>query len=107
MAASIACLVTACSGGATVYEPVPVSADYLVYVPVPPELTEPLPVATGPLRDCPTVAKARAAALAQCNADRAAVASLQGTAAPAAASQGGQQTAPAPAPAALLPGRVE
>ena len=75
-----AVLLTSCKG-VTVYEPVPVSSELLVYVPVPTELTEPQPVAKGPLRDCPSVAKARAAALEQCNADKASIARIQGTSA--------------------------
>lgn len=69
----------ACAKPATVYEPVPVTEEFLVYVPVPEKLTEPLPIATGPLKECPDVARKRRAALEQCNADRAEVRSLQGT----------------------------
>lgn len=72
-------LCSACKG-VTVYEPVPVSSELLVYVPVPDALTAPQEVAKGPLRDCPAVAKARAQAIEQCNADKAEIARIQGTA---------------------------
>jgi hypothetical protein len=51
----------------------------IVYVPVPAELTQPHEVAEGPLSQCPLVANQRRQALEACNADKAAIAEIEGT----------------------------
>ena len=50
-----------------------------VYVRVPDRLTSVLPVAEGPLSQCPDVAAARRAQLQRCNADREEAGALSGT----------------------------
>ena len=49
------------------------------YVRVPAELTDPLPIAEGPLSMCPDVAAERRKALHKANADRKATRALSGT----------------------------
>lgn len=49
------------------------------YVRVPAELTDPLPVAEGPLSQCPMVAAERKKTLQKANADRKATRALSGT----------------------------
>ena len=63
-------------------EPRIVYVDRFVYVEVPAELTDPHPIAEGPLAHCPMVAAARKAELEQCNADKAAIRGIEGGAAP-------------------------
>lgn len=55
-----------------------VQVPVLVYVPVNSALTDLLPIAKGGLAECPAVARKRKEQLETCNADRAAVAKLQG-----------------------------
>ena len=47
------------------------------YVEMPPELLLPCPIATGPLREAPKVARKRKASLEACNGDKAAMRELQ------------------------------
>ena len=68
--------------GRTIVEPRIVYVDRTVYVEVEPELTNPHPIAEGPLAHCPMVAAARRAQLEQCNADKAAIRRIEGGAAP-------------------------
>lgn len=49
------------------------------YVPVPAKLTQPTPVAEGPLVEVIDVARERKAQIQSCNADKAAIAGIQGT----------------------------
>lgn len=49
------------------------------YVRVPAELTDPLPIAEGPLSQCPMVAAERKKTLQKANADRKATRALSGT----------------------------
>lgn len=49
------------------------------YVNVPPTYTDPLPIAEGPLSQCPVVAAERKKALKKANTDRASVRALSGT----------------------------
>lgn len=49
------------------------------YVRVPAELTDPLPIAEGPLSQCPLVAAERRKAIEKANADRRATRALSGT----------------------------
>lgn len=64
-------------GGRNV-KPQIVYVDRFVYVEVPAELTDPHPIAEGPLAHCPVVAAARRAELEQCNADKAAIRAIEG-----------------------------
>lgn len=82
----LALCLTACSGASTrpdlphtVTVPRAVNVVRQVYVQVPAELTDPLPIASGPLAQCPMVAADRRAQLERANADRAAVRALSGT----------------------------
>lgn len=68
--------------GRTVVEPRIVYVDRVVYVEVEPELTNPHPIAEGPLSHCPVVAAARKAELQKCNADKAGIRRIEGGAAP-------------------------
>lgn len=61
-----------------VIKPQAVTVTRTVYVTVPAELTDPLPIAEGPLSQCPDVAAARREALKRANADRAKVRALSG-----------------------------
>lgn len=63
-----------------IVKPQPVTVTRTVYVAVPAELTDPLPIAEGPLNQCPDVAAARREALKRANADRAKVRALSGAA---------------------------
>lgn len=63
----------------TVVKPELVQVNREIYVRVPAELTDPLPIAEGPLSQCPAVAADRRAQLERANADRAAVRALSGT----------------------------
>lgn len=49
------------------------------YVRVPAELTDPLPIAEGPLSQCPAVAASRRKTIEKANADRKAARALSGT----------------------------
>lgn len=49
------------------------------YVNVPPQFTDPLPIAEGPLSQCPMVAAERKKTLQKANADRKATRALSGT----------------------------
>jgi len=64
--------------GRTVVKPQIVYVDRYVYVEVPATLTNPHPIAEGPLAHCPVVAAARKAELEQCNADKAAIRAIEG-----------------------------
>ena len=68
----------ALTGCGTIVEPKIVYVDRTVFVDVPAELTNPHPIATGPLAQCPAVAAARRAELEKCNADKAAIRKIQG-----------------------------
>lgn len=68
--------------GRTLVEPRVVYVDRTVYVEVPASLTDPHPIAEGPLAHCPVVAAARKAELEQCNADKAAIRAIEGGARP-------------------------
>lgn len=65
--------------GGTVVMPKVVTVTREVYVRVPAELTDALPIAEGPLSQCPMVAADRKQQLLKANADRKAVRSLSGT----------------------------
>jgi hypothetical protein len=75
--------------------PQTVNSELLIYVPIPPELTDQHAIAEGPLSEIPRIARERKAALIACNADKAEIASIQGTRAPACPVP--PQAAPAPA----------
>lgn len=59
--------------GRPVVKPQIVYVDRTVYVAVPADLTDPHPIAEGPLAHCPVVAAARRAELEKCNADKRAI----------------------------------
>ena len=65
-----------------VVKPQIVYVDRFVYVEVEPELTNPHPIAEGPLAHCPLVAAARKTELLKCNAHKAAIRRIEGGAAP-------------------------
>jgi hypothetical protein len=65
-----------------VVKPEIVYVDRMVYVPIPADLTNPHPIAEGPLAHCPAVAAARRTELEKCNADKAAIRSVQDGAVP-------------------------
>jgi hypothetical protein len=65
--------------GGVIVKPQVVTVTREVYVDVPAELTDPLPIAEGPLSQCPMVAAERKAQLERANADRKAVRALSGT----------------------------
>lgn len=65
--------------GGTVVMPKVVTVTREVYVRVPAELTDALPIAEGPLSQCPMVAADRKQQLLKANADRKAVRALSGT----------------------------
>jgi len=65
-------------GGVTV-KPQVVTITREVYVRVPAELTDQLPIAEGPLSQCPMVAADRKQQLLRANADRKAARALSGT----------------------------
>jgi len=79
---SIALCSTACDKGKLTRgvcpAPTIVQVPVPTYVPIDPELTKPLPIATGGLADIPAVARERRRALEQCNIDRATVGKIQG-----------------------------
>lgn len=60
-----------------IVKPEIVYIDRPVYVAIPAGLTNPHPVAEGPLAHCPMVAAARKAEIEACNADKAAIRSVQ------------------------------
>lgn len=63
----------------TVVMPKVVTVTREVYVRVPAEFTDPLPIAEGPLAQCPMVAAERKKTLVEANADRKATRALSGT----------------------------
>ena len=65
--------------GGVIVKPQVVTVTREVYVRVPAELTDPLPIAEGPLSQCPMVAADRKQQLQRANADRKAVRALSGT----------------------------
>ena len=68
-----ALILAGCCKPELVRVPVEVEVERRVVEPIPPELLQPHPVATGQLSECPDVARARRAELEQCNADKAAL----------------------------------
>lgn len=65
--------------GGVIVKPQVVTITREVYVRVPAELTDPLPIAEGPLAQCPMVAADRKQQLLRANADRKAARALSGT----------------------------
>ena len=65
--------------GGVIVKPELVTVVRREYVRVPAEFTDPLPIAEGPLSQCPLVAAERRKALEEANADRKAVRALSGT----------------------------
>lgn len=65
--------------GGVIVKPQVVTVTREVYVRVPAELTDPLPIAEGPLSQCPMVAAERKQLLLRANADRKATRALSGT----------------------------
>lgn len=63
----------------TVVAPKIVYVDRIVYVRVPPALTQPEPMAEGPIAQCFTVAAERRAALDRCNSKLKRIDAIQGT----------------------------
>lgn len=63
----------------TVVMPKVVTVTREVYVRVPAEFTDPLPIAEGPLAQCPMVAAERRKTIEKANADRRATRALSGT----------------------------
>ena len=80
-------LVAGCAGKAAkpdvprgvIVQPKVVEVVRTEYVRVPAELTDPLPVAEGPLSQCPLVAAERRKTIEKANADRRATRALSGT----------------------------
>lgn len=80
-------LVAGCAGNTTkpdiprgvIVQPKVVEVVRTEYVRVPAELTDPLPVAEGPLSQCPLVAAERRKTIEKANADRRATRALSGT----------------------------
>lgn len=62
-----------------IVKPEVVTVTRTVYVSLPAALTDPLPIAEGPLSQCPDVAAQRRKALEKANADRKAARGLGGT----------------------------
>lgn len=60
-----------------VKEYVPVEVVRYIYAPVDPALTNPHPIAEGPVSACPDVARQRKRELEACNADKAGIRSIQ------------------------------
>ena len=85
--AVLALLVAGCAGKTTkpdvprgiIVQPKLVEVVRTEYVRVPAELTDPLPVAEGPLSLCPLVAADRRKTIEKANADRRATRALSGT----------------------------
>lgn len=65
--------------GGVIVKPQVVTITREVYVRVPAELTDQLPIAEGPLSQCPMVAAERKQQLLRANADRKATRALSGT----------------------------
>lgn len=65
--------------GGVIVKPQVVTIQREVYVRVPSELTDALPIAEGPLAQCPMIAADRRKVIEQANADRKAVRALSGT----------------------------
>lgn len=59
--------------------PVHTVTEKRVYVPIDASLTEPCPIAEGPVADALIVARQRRAALEKCNSDKAQIRAIQGT----------------------------
>lgn len=79
----VACaLVLAGCAPRVVKEYVTVEVERVRYVAVDPGLTNPHPIATGPLSACPDVAAQRREQLRLCNADKAAIRRIQGNPVP-------------------------
>lgn len=74
---AIAALLLAGCQQRIVKEYVPVEVVRTVYVPVEPGLTNPHPIAEGPISACPDVARLRKRELEACNADKASIRSIQ------------------------------
>lgn len=53
-----------------------------IFVPIDPALTKPTPIAEGPLTEVIDIARARKEQLQSCNADKGAIAGVQGTPVP-------------------------
>lgn len=87
IALAIVILAAGCAGNGTkpdvprgvIVKPKVVEVVREVYVRVPAELTDPLPIAEGPLSLCPMVAAERRKTIEKANADRRAVRALSGT----------------------------
>lgn len=87
LASCVALIATGCAGKGTkpdvprgiIVQPKLVEVVRKEYVSVPPQLTDQLPIAEGPLSQCPVVAAERKKALKKANADRASVRALSGT----------------------------
>jgi len=83
------CMLTACGkkgethpdlpGASTVVQPTIVTVERIVYVRVPADLTQPEPVAEGPIAQCFDVAAQRRAALARANSKLKQIGHIQGT----------------------------
>ena len=67
------------ASGAVAIAPQPVVIVKRIYVPIPPALTQPEPVAEGPIAQCFDVAAQRRAALVRANAKLSRAAAIQGT----------------------------
>ena len=63
----------------TIIKPQIVYVDRYVYVPIKEALTDPHPIAEGPLAECPAVAAVRKAELVKCNADKRGIRAIEGT----------------------------
>jgi hypothetical protein len=61
------------------HEPDLVEIETRIFVPIDPALTTQHHIATGPIRECLTVAAERGRQLRLCNADKATIRALQGT----------------------------
>ena len=85
--AAIVLLLTGCPGGQvkadlpkeTVIKPTIVPIDRYFYVPIKDELTRELPIAEGPLDQCPIVAHDRKTSLLKANAQLREIGAIQGT----------------------------
>lgn len=79
----IALGISGCAGMAcktdVLHEPDLVEVETRIFVPIDPALTTQHEIATGPIRECLTIAAERGRQLRLCNADKAAIRALQGT----------------------------
>lgn len=78
-ALAIALALAGCTRTVTIRQPVPVEVVRQVYVPIPAALTATGAIPEGPPSACLRVAIERAEALDRCQADKAAIARIQGT----------------------------